>query len=216
MLIHPWDAAVDEGEWRGWIAEGRDFGQLAVNGFDGGPPVVVPTHAAPVSGALLVHLARPNPVWQALGDGDPVTFTVIDDYAFVPGPWRARSGTDPLDGVPTSYYSAVRFTCRAELVDDPAAKAELLTRQLAHFQPEGDHAEVTPDGPPYGRMLSGIRGLVLHVVEAAAKFKYDDHRPVALREDVADRLTGRGGRDAGAADRQRRRIKAVGPWEKRG
>lgn len=214
MLIHPWDAAVDDDEWRGWIAQGRDFGQLAVNGADGDPPLVVPTHAAPAPGALLVHLARPNPVWRVLADGDPVTFTVIDDYAFVPGPWRAQPGTDPLDGVPTSYYAAVRFTCRAEIVDDPAAKAELLTRQLAHFQPEGDHAEVTPDGPPFGRMLSGIRGLVLHVVEAAAKFKYDDHRAVALREGIAGRLAGQGGRGAGAASQQRRRTKAMGPWEK--
>lgn len=88
------------------------------------------------------------------------------------------------------WDTTVRFTCRAEIIDDPAAKAELLTRQLAHFQPEGDRAEVPPDGPPYGRMLSGIRGLVLHVVEAAAKFKYDDHRAVAQREEIAGRLAG--------------------------
>lgn len=214
MLIHPWDAAVSDEEWQGWIAQGRDFGQLAVNGADGGPPVVVPTHAAPVPGALLVHLARPNPVWRALGDGEPVTFTVIDDYAFIPGPWRAKPGTDPRDGVPTSYYSAVRFTCRAEILDEPRAKADLLARQLAHFQPDGDHAEVTPDGPPYGRMLSGIRGLVLHVEEAAAKFKYDDQHELAQRERIADNLTGRGGRDSGAAEQQRRRIRERGVWQR--
>jgi hypothetical protein len=31
--------------------------------------------------------------------------------------------------------------------------------------------------PPYGRMLSGIRGLRLHITSMAAKFKYDDHNP---------------------------------------
>ena len=59
-------------------------------------------------------------------------------------------------------------------MDDPHDKAELLRRQLAHFQPQGDHAQVAVDMPPYGRMLSGIRGLRLHITGVAAKFKYDD------------------------------------------
>ncbi len=33
MLIHPWDAALDDDEWRDWLADGRDFGQLVVNGL---------------------------------------------------------------------------------------------------------------------------------------------------------------------------------------
>jgi transcriptional regulator len=31
MLIHPWDGAISETEWRDWLAAGHDFGQLAVN-----------------------------------------------------------------------------------------------------------------------------------------------------------------------------------------
>ena len=30
MLIHPWDAAISDTEWRDWLA-GHDFGQLAVS-----------------------------------------------------------------------------------------------------------------------------------------------------------------------------------------
>ena len=44
MLIHPWDAALDEEEWRVWLADGHDFGQLVVNGLSGQPPMVIPTH----------------------------------------------------------------------------------------------------------------------------------------------------------------------------
>jgi hypothetical protein len=36
MLIHPWDAAISETEWRDWLAAGHDFGQLAVNDPDNG------------------------------------------------------------------------------------------------------------------------------------------------------------------------------------
>lgn len=115
--------------------------------------------------------------------------------------------------MPTSYYAAVQLRCRAELVDDPAAKAELLTRQLAHFQPAGDHAVVAVGSPPYGRMLSGIRGLRLHVTEVAGKFKYDDHNPVEHRAQVTSRLTDRAsGRDIGAAKQQQRRLSRIGTW----
>ncbi|MEU6091345.1 FMN-binding negative transcriptional regulator [Streptomyces sp. NPDC047085] len=213
MLVHPWDAGLDEAEWRGWIAEGHDFGQLSVNGLPGHPPAVVPTHFVPDDGHLLIHLARPNPVWKAIEHDPNVVLTVIGDYAFIPGPWRAPAGTPPTDGVPTSYYAAVQFTCRADVIDDPEAKAELLRRQLAHFQPDGDHAPVVVDQPPYGRMLSGIRGLRLEVRDVRAKFKYDDHKPVEHRTSVADHLTARGqGLDIPTARQQRRRTDRIGPW----
>ncbi|WP_326822828.1 FMN-binding negative transcriptional regulator [Streptosporangium sp. NBC_01756] len=214
MFIQPWDASLDEDEWQAWIGEGHDFGQLAVNGLPGQPPVVVPTHFSVDGPDLLVHLARPNSVWKAIGEDPNVTFTVIGDYAFIPGPWRAPAGTLPQNGVPTSYYTAVQFTCRARIIDDPQAKADLLRRQLAHFQLDGDHAHVAADQPPYGRMLPGVRGLHLEVTGVVAKFKYDDHKPIEHRASVADHLTERGqGLDTAAAQQQRRRLDHVGPWK---
>ncbi|MFC9503511.1 FMN-binding negative transcriptional regulator [Streptomyces sp. NPDC057002] len=214
MLVHPWDAGLDEVEWQTWIADGHDFGQLSVNGLAGHPPMAVPTHFTCDGPRLLIHLAKPNPVWKAIEQDAKVVFTVIGDYAFIPGPWRAKPGTPPTDGVPTSYYAAVQFTCRAEIIDDPEAKAELLRRQLAHFQPDGDHALVAVDQPPYGRMLSGIRGLRLEVTDVRAKFKYDDHKPVEHRSAVADRLTERGqGLDVPTARQQLRRLDRIGPWK---
>ncbi|MGK5694705.1 FMN-binding negative transcriptional regulator [Streptomyces sp. URMC 128] len=214
MFIQPWDASLDEAEWRAWIAEGHDFGQLSVNGLPGRPPVVVPTHFTDGGNHLLIHLARPNPVWKAIEHDPNVIFSVIGDYAFIPGPWRAKPGIPATDGVPTSYYAAVQFTCHATIVDDPEAKAELLRRQLAHFQPDGDHAAVAVDQPPYGRMLSGIRGLRLEVTHVVAKFKYDDHKPVEHRTSVADRLADRGeGLDVPTARQQLRRLDRIGPWK---
>ncbi|MEU0484083.1 FMN-binding negative transcriptional regulator [Streptosporangium sp. NPDC006013] len=214
MFIQPWDTALDEAEWKAWVADGHDFGQLAVNGPPGQPPAVVPTHFACDGDDLLIHLARPNPVWAAIEHDSNVTFTVIGDYAYIPGPWRAAPGIPAVEGVPTSYYAAVQFTCRAHVVDDPAGKADLLTRQLAHFQPNGDHAPVAPGQPPYGRMLSGICGLRLEVTAVQAKFKYDDHKSVQHRATVADLLTERGqGLDLPTAAQQRRRTDRIGTWK---
>jgi transcriptional regulator len=220
VLIHPWDAALDDEEWHAWLADGRDFGQLVVNGLPGDPPLVVPTHFSvedsPTGTVLLVHLARPNPVWSALEADPQVVVSVVDDYAYVPTTWRAKAGGADEDGVPTSYYAAVQLRCVAEIVDDPAEKADLLVRQLAHFQPAGDHAEVAVGAAPYGRMLPGIRGLRLQVTGVAAKFKFDDHNPEEHRARVAARLADRAtGRDAGAAAQQERRLGRIGTWRAR-
>ncbi|MFB7594052.1 hypothetical protein [Streptomyces sp. NPDC056160] len=93
------------------------------------------------------------------------------------------------------------------------AKAALLRHRLAHFQPEGDHAPVEAGRPPYGRMLSGIRGLRLEVGDVRARFTYDDRKPVEHRAAVAGRLTERGrGFGVPTAGERLRRPDRVGPW----
>ncbi|PWI45678.1 FMN-binding negative transcriptional regulator [Streptomyces sp. ICBB 8177] len=210
MLIHPWDAATEEGEWQDWLAA-HDFGQLAVNGLPGEPPHVLPLHFAydHERREVVTHLARPNPVWAALKADPHVTLSVVDDYVFVPGPWHAPDGVPPEHGTPTSFYAAVQLRCVAHVVDDPQAKAELLHRQLAHFQPEGDYAPVAPGQEPFGRMLPGIRGVLLDVVEVRAKFKYGGNKPRSMQLSDAERLAERGGpRDAEARAHQLRRLAA--------
>lgn len=111
MLIHPWDTALDRAEWQDWLATTNRFGVLAVNNLDPAQaPIVVPTHFTAAGEELLIHLARPDPVWPHL-----------------------------------EAAAEVRL-------------AEILTTQLADFQPEGRHATVAVDAPSYGRMLSGSRG----------------------------------------------------------
>ena len=216
MLIHPWDAALDAAEWQDWLASTDRFGMLAVNNLDPDQaPVVLPTHFTLAGAELLVHLARPNPVWPHLEAAAEVRLAVVGDYAYIPGYWRARPDDPEEHGVPTSYYSSVQFVCRPTVIDDPRGKAEILTAQLADFQPEGRHAAVAVDEAPYGRMLPGIRGVRLEVLRVEAKFKYDDHKPLEHRERVIDRLEQRRhGLDDAAATQQRRRLDAIGERRK--
>jgi transcriptional regulator len=217
VLIHPWDAALDTAEWQDWLAATDRFGVLAVNNLDPSQaPLLVPTHFTVAGDELLIHLARPNPVWAHVEAATEVRLAVIGDYAYIPTYWRAKAGGADEDGVPTSYYSAVQFVCRPTVVDDPDEKARILAAQLADFQPEGRHAEVAVGADPYGRMLPGIRGIRLAVVRVEAKFKYDDANPVEHRERVIARLEERHrGLDAGAAAQQRRRLAAIGDWRSR-
>ncbi|MEU7018056.1 FMN-binding negative transcriptional regulator [Streptomyces sp. NPDC046385] len=210
MLIHPWDSPRNDAEWRTWLSS-HDFGQLAVNGAPGEPPWVQPTHfryepEPGPHGRVLTHLARPNPLWRDLERNPAVLLSVVDDHVFVPGHWTAPEGTPSEHGTPTSYYAAVQLRCTARIVDDPAEKAELLNRQVAHFQPEGGTAPVCPGEAPFGRMLPGIRVLCLDVTEVRAKFKYAGNKPQEVQDRVAERLAERAGPgDAAARAHQVRR-----------
>ncbi len=217
MLINPWDAALDDAEWREWLVSTERFGTLAVNNLEPShAPLVVPTHFTVAGDGLLFHLARSNPVWPHLEASPEVRLAIAGDYAYIPSYWRAKAGGPDEDGVPTSYYAAVQFVCRPEVIDDPEGKASILSSQLADLQPEGRHAPVSVDDPPYGRMLSGIRGVRLAVLRVEAKFKYDDGNPIEHRKRVIANLEQRDhGLDAGAAAQQRRRLDAVGDWRSR-
>lgn len=193
MLIHPWDQASRE-EWRGVLAT-ADFGQLVTAGHVDGYPVVVPTHFVYDGDAtVLLHLARPNPVWKAL-DADPhVVLALTGDWAYVEAAWNADPDTDPTLGVPTSYYTGVQLLCRADVVDDPDEKAAILATQLAHFEPPGS-TRVTPGTAVESdrRLLRGIRGLRLHVEAVRAKMKYGGNKTPEQRGLIAERLLERDG-----------------------
>ncbi|CAB4329694.1 MAG: FMN-binding negative transcriptional regulator [Actinobacteria bacterium] len=214
MLIHPWDSAVNDYEWQEWLSHAEKFGVLMVNNVDVDlAPIAVPTHFTLKSDQILMHLARPNPVWQHIEAASQIRLVVIGDYAYIPNYWRAKDG-DPTElGVPTSYYATVQFICQPEIVDDPQGKVDILNEQFADVQPEGGHATVDVNSAPYGPMLPGIRGLKLHIISADAKFKYDDAKPEEFRERVSEELHARNRRlDPGVARQQKRRLGLIGLW----
>jgi transcriptional regulator len=123
MLIHPWDAATGPAEWQDWLATTDRFGMLAVNNLDPArAPLMLPLHFTVAGDELLMHLARPNPVWPHLEAAAEVRLAVTGDYAYIPTYWRVKAGGPDEDGVPTSYYAAVQFVCRPTVVDDPRAR----------------------------------------------------------------------------------------------
>jgi transcriptional regulator len=210
VLVHPWDAPLDDAEWRDWLRR-HDFGQLIAPGDGRDLPVVVPTHFRyDGDRTVRLHLARPNPVWAALAERPRALLTVVDDYTYVPSAWGAEPGSPPELGIPTSYYATVQLSCDVLVVDDPAEKADILGQQLRHFEPRGGYLEPDPAHPHFRRRLPGIRGLVLTVTGVRAKFKYGGNKEPAHREVLADLLAERGGpSDAAAREHLIRRHRAT-------
>ncbi|MDT4925952.1 MAG: transcriptional regulator [Pseudonocardiales bacterium] len=187
MLIHPWDAGTSTDEWMAFVRE-QGFGHLVAAGRGRDVPVVVPTQYALASPDLvLLHLARPNPIWDALAENSAVVLSVAGDWAYVPAAWKAIDDEDPRMGVPTTYYAAVQLIADAEIVDDQDGKAAILREQLGVTEPGSGAA----DPADHGRRLAGIRGLRLTVRDVRAKFKYggnvDDEHRAAVAEHLADR-----------------------------
>jgi transcriptional regulator len=189
MLIHPWDAGAGEDEW-GDFVRAQGFGHLVAAGRDRDVPVVVPTQFALADPqTVLLHLARPNPIWPAVAENPTVVLSVAGDWAYIPAAWKAIDDEDPRFGVPTTYYAAVQLVATAQVVDDAEGKAEILRAQLGVTEP-GSGAV---DPIEHGRTLSGIRGLRLSVRDVRAKFKYGGNVDDAHRAEVARRLTERAG-----------------------
>lgn len=188
MLIRAHDAARDDDEWRAFLRE-HDFGQLIVAARP--DPIVVPTHFVLDGDVALLHLARANPVFDALAGSPRGTLAVVGAYAYVPSRWNAGEEGPPEWGIPTSYYAAVELTGEIEIVDDPAGIADILTKSLARFEPDTARV-VTPGANPDARQFGAIRGIRLRVRDVRAKFKFGGNRPRAHRERVAAHLAERG------------------------
>lgn len=206
MLIRPHDAALSEEEWTSFLSE-HEFGQLIASGRGRDVPVAAPTHYALDGSRVLVHFARDNPIFEALAENPRAMLSVIGDYTYVKTDWNADASEDPAYGVPTSYYGAVQLIGPCDIVDDASGIADILTRLLARMQPEGGHAPVVPGDNAYAKQFSAIRGIVLHVEEARAKFKFGGNRSRAHRQQVAARLEERDApHDAQARDHIARRF----------
>lgn len=216
MLIRRHDAAQDDDEWRSFLAV-HDFGELIASGRGHDVPIVVPTHFI-FDGALEItlHLAKPNPVWERLEQNPLAIVSVFDAYTYIPTGWNADAPVPPEEGVPTSYYAAVQAVCRFEIVDTAAGLADILTRQLAHFQASewgssgaGQALAGRTFPERWTEMLPGIRGLRGQIIDVRAKFKFGGNKPREHRARIADQLDARGGsRDAAARDHLLRRMAA--------
>jgi transcriptional regulator len=194
VLVHPWDAPLDDAEVLAFVRS-QGFGHLVAPGRRE-IPVVVPTQfvlgEAQADGGfpdVLVHLARPNPIWPALQESPLVVLSVAGDWAYVPSAWKATDQEDPSLGIPTTYYAAAQLVGTATVLDAAQDKLDLLRRQLAALEPEVAHA----DPSVHERRLPGIRGIRVSVRDVTAKFKYGGNVDAAHRAAVADRLAARGG-----------------------
>lgn len=120
---------------------------------------------------LLGHCARPNPHWRYLQERPAAVVTFLGPHAYQ----SPRIYAD-RERVPSWNYLAVHCTVSATLVDDPHAKDRLLKKLIGDHEPA--YAEQWRSlGEEFAhKMLAGIMGFELEIVELQCKLKLNQHR----------------------------------------
>jgi transcriptional regulator len=195
VLVQPWDRSSGPDEWRPFVVA-TGFGHLVAAGRGRDVAVAVPTQYVLDGDDVVLHLAKPNPVWAAIAENPTVLLSVAGDWAYVPSAWKAVGDEDPALGIPTTYYAAVQLTGTARVVDDPEELAALLRLQLGTLEPDGGAAD---PAVAHRKKLAAIRGLRITVEAVDAKFKYGGNVDAEHRLAVADRLAQRAGPGDAAA-----------------
>ncbi|MDO9198515.1 FMN-binding negative transcriptional regulator [Rhodoferax sp.] len=121
---------------------------------------------------LLGHVAKANPHWRYLQARPQAVVTFMGPHAYL-----SPSVYPDLTRVPTWNYLAVHCTVQASLIEDPIAKDALLKKLIADHEPA--YAEQWRGlGDEFAhKMLAGIVGFELRVIELQCKLKINQHRP---------------------------------------
>jgi transcriptional regulator len=149
-----------------------------VSNDDAGFPFVthLPLHLEEREGrfVLLGHVAKPNPHWRYLRDRPEALALFMGPHAYM-----SPKVYPDLQRVPTWNYLAVQCKVRARLVEDPQGKDALLKTLIGDHEP-GYAAQWQDLGEAFQlKMLAGIVGFELEVLQWDCKLKINQHRPEA-------------------------------------
>jgi transcriptional regulator len=172
----------DEAAARRLVAD-YPFAILATGGAAGVHVTHLPLLLDDDGAALIGHVARVNPHWQAFDSGATVAI-FQGPHAFVSrGAYR-----QPADNVPTWNYAAVHVTGRP-LIADAAGTRAAVERLQARFEEPGLPAIAAEK---LGRLLQGIVAFRLPIERLEVKFKMSQNKPAELAGVIAAlKATGR-------------------------
>lgn len=131
------------------------------------------------------HCARPNPHWRYLQARPTALVTFLGPHAYL-----SPQVYPDLARVPSWNYLAVHCTVRARLVEDADAKDALLKKLIGDHEPAYAKQWRAMDPELARKLLAGIVGFELEVLELQCKLKINQHRPEAHAAMKATYATG--------------------------
>jgi transcriptional regulator len=172
----------------------RGFGTLTAIANSMPTAVHVPfvLHRSDGSARIELHVARANPIHQAIALNPNVLLVVVGPDAYISPDWYIAK-----DQVPTWTYVSVHLRGQARLLPNTAL-LEHADRLSAVFE-----GQLAPKPPwqsskmaPVKRqaMLSAIVGIEIDVTEIDGQWKLSQHKPRADRHEVIRALQWRGDR----------------------
>jgi len=174
------------------------FGALVINGPNGLDANHLPFEFNPgvgERGQLLAHVARANPVWEEVMDGDDVLVIFCPANAYISPNWYP-SKHEFHRQVPTWNYQAVHVHGKIKVRDDESfvrgVVARLTRVHEARAEP-GRPWKMTDSSKDYiDQMLAAIVGITIDITGMIGKWKLSQNKEQRDRLNAAAELSKRG------------------------
>jgi transcriptional regulator len=184
------------------------LGMLVTHGADGLDAQHLPFEFDAGEGLptrLSGHVARANPVWQSVRDGDEVLVVFRGDEAYVSPNWYPSKHEEHRQ-VPTWNYQVVHVHGRIHLRHDETFLRGLLARLTRTHEANAGQSppwRMTDSAPDYiATLLKQIVGLEVRVERIEAKSKLSQNKDARDRESVIAAMDAQGAE--GVAEAMRR------------
>lgn len=179
------------------------FGMLVTHGVHGLDANHIPFELNPEQGKLgmlTAHVARANPVWQEVADGDEVlvVFRVADAYV---SPNWYPSKHESHKQVPTWNYIVAHAYGRIAIRDDERFVRGMVARLTRTHEASQPMPWKMTDGPKdfIDTMLKAIVGVEIEITRLVGKSKLSQNKDVGDIRNAAETLKAQGDRLLGDA-----------------
>lgn len=144
-------------------------------------------------GTLVGHVARANPVWQALAQGASSVAVFTGPQAYVSPNWYPSKHAHGK-AVPTWNYATVHAHGVPQAFEDPARVLEVVTRLTQTHEAGQALPWQVADAPAdfVASLLKVIVGIEIPVRRWVGKWKVSQNRPGADQQGVVAGLGGQG------------------------
>ena len=172
------------------------FGSLVTHGTDGLDANHLPfdLHADEGElGVLHAHVARANPLWQALANGDDVLVIFRAGDAYISPTWYP-SKHETHRQVPTWNYRVVHAHGRVTIRDDERYVRGVVARLTRRHEAAQAAPWKMTDAPSdyLDSMLKAIVGIEIEITRLVGKFKLGQNKEVRDMLGAAQGLKGQG------------------------
>jgi transcriptional regulator len=163
--------------------DAHDFGLLVSNGPDG----LIASHLPFMvdrskgdQGTLYAHVARANPQWQTITQGEAMA-VFQGPHGYISPSWYK---THPA--VPTWNYAAAHVYGRVAFIDDTAKLEAMMHKLVARYESQRPQPWTLAGVPQkfIDGMLKGIVGLEMTVTRIDGKWKLSQNRSTTDRRSV--------------------------------
>jgi len=145
------------------------------------------------SGTLRAHVARANPVWQQVADGDEVLVVFHGGDAYISPSWYP-SKHEQHRQVPTWNYRVVHAHGRIAVRDDERFVRGLVARLTrTHEAALPAPWKMSDSAPEYiDTLLKAIVGIEIRITRLVGKFKLSQNKEARDIRGAAEQLKARG------------------------